>query len=445
MKARGLLGAIAIGLPIAACSVEWGQMPALCTDECPEGYECIQGVCATPGATVPSFVTQLGNLRAGDLRVIPQSDSVLVVWESYPYSDVGQRVSAKRLYADGSTSQELLLDGSWNADPGAVEPYYDVIAIDDEHLLLAMSSSPVDESDARPRIGVYSVELPSPGEDGDADSSFAWPNEVRMSTIGYGNVSQPRFVRADGSDEILLGYFEGVVDEELTSGRLEIFALAEDGSLLTDAMPCPVGDATCCVQPDCFLSERPEAVAAGVAGAFITGGRAGWVVDESRPSFLVTDGTDIAAADFALDDLAIPLAMEADALVALIPSQRTGEALPEGPVKGAATLVRYSLDTGDATVIEELPTLRDYPRPAWIPRADGGLLVTTGDAIDSPTLEVYEIGFDGSAELVREIERLSALTIGSVQAAEVDGKLYVVWLDVDDDRAVVRASVSDAP
>ncbi|NUP05354.1 MAG: hypothetical protein HOW73_04750 [Polyangiaceae bacterium] len=440
-----VMGSVWLG-SLGGCSVEWGDMPALCSEgACPEGYDCIQGVCALPGTTVPTLVTEVGNLRGPDLRIVPQSDSVLVVWESYPYNEpVGQALIAKRLYPDGSTSEELVLEDTWQADAGAVEPFYDVVALSDTELLLTLSSSPLDD-DPRPRMIVFRATLPAPGQDGAVDSSLAWDDQIRMSTIGYGNVSQPRFIRVPSEERVKLGYFEGIVDEGATGGRLVVFNLREDGSHAVAPTTCAIGDATCCPGAVCYSSTRDEAIAAGVASATTAGNEIGWTIDETRPSFMVTGAAD-ELTEIGLQDLSVPLAVEGTSVVQLVPSERSGEALPEDPVEGPARIVRSALATGDSTELAEIDPIRDNPRPAWIPRGGGGLLLTPGADISSPELHVYSVDTtDGTTKKVLSIPRRSQLTVGSVQAAVVGDKLYVVWLDVADDRAVIRASVVDVP
>ncbi len=434
-----------VALPIA-CSVELGELPARCSEgECPEGYECIHEICALPGTEVPLLVATLGNLRSGDLQLVPQSNGVFVVWETYAYSERGQAVSARFLSSDALLGEEIVLDDTWVADPGAVEPFFSVASEQDGQLVLALSSSPIDE-DPRPRIGVFRVQV----DGGSVSSEPAWPEEVRMSTIGFGNVSQPRFLPHDeGGFE--LGYFEGVVDDTLTTGRLAVFDTDAEGTLTSALERCPENDPACCPAHRCYASERVEAIAAGVERVFDLGDTAMWTIDRTRPSCLVTDPTDptvppAPSAELFLDPLSLPLSSSADEVLFLVPSKRVGEKLPNGPVEGAAKLARAPLD-GEASIVGELPVVRDTPTPAWVQTgAEAGLLITPGALPDGPELVVLELGLNTAQTTEKaRISRLSALEVGAVTSALVDGKLFVVWLEVADDRALIRATVLPAP
>lgn len=456
---RALLLLLA-GTALCACDTDLGEMPALCPDgECPEGYDCIQGVCALPGSSVPSRITEIGNLRGPDLRVVPMTDSALVVWETYPYSDRGQAVRARRIFADGSSSSgDLVLDASWQADIGAVEPFFDVLPVSDTQLLVAITSSPLDEgTDPRPRIGVFDVTIPSVNEGAsatDTSSSFAWESEIRMSTIGYGNVSQPRFATVSGSQKIQLGYFEGIVDEDATSGRLAVFDLTDDGKLPVEPDACDIADPACCSGNACYVSLRKEAVAAGLSAVFVDGESITWAVDETRPSCIrpaeAIDPDPPVVDEAPLLDLGVPLFVDADSVVFLVPSERTDEAIPDGSINGSATLWRQAFsDTDnppDPEKIGDLVAVRDTPRPAWI-RTDAttGLLITSGDEVTSPDLRVLHISADGDFEEIATIPRRSGLPLGSIQAALVGSKLYVAWLDLAEQTAIVRATVLDVP
>src|SRR5688500_9468133 len=163
--ALGLLAAAsALGVAsFASCTAELGDLPARCPDgECPDGYDCINGVCAPPGTAVPVTIVRVGNLRGGDMRVLPQSTSALVVWENYAYSEEGQSIVAVRIFADGTVSDQIVLDDTWVADAGLLEPYFDVLPISDESVLLAIASSPLGD-DPRPRLRVFAASLPPEG------------------------------------------------------------------------------------------------------------------------------------------------------------------------------------------------------------------------------------------------------------------------------------------
>ncbi|MFO0553579.1 MAG: hypothetical protein U0271_34675 [Polyangiaceae bacterium] len=439
---------VALGFTfLAACSVDLGDIPATCSDgECPEGYDCIRGTCAKPGTPIPTTIVELGYLRAGDMMVVPQTDSALVLWETYPYDTVGQSIRAKRLYADGSTGDELVLDDTWQADPGAVEPFFSAIALSDTEVLFAISSSPVEVDDPRPRIRAFRAEIPGPGQSGVVSSAPTWPDEVRMHTIGYGNVSQPRFVQGEAAG-LELGYFEGIASAGTTSGRLAVFELdPATGELLSTPPACPVGDTDCCPATNCMSSVRMGAIAAGVASALPTDAGVVWTIDETRPSCIVTIEQPASFTEAQLDTLAIPLAVDGSSLLFLTPSARTGEGLPNDPVTGPATLSRLDLDTKDATEVGGLPTTRDTPRPVVVSRPSDVLVVTPGETVDSPTLEVFSIDrASGESTSIASIPRLSTIEISTVGAVLSGDRLFVAWTEISDDKAVIRAAVIDAP
>jgi hypothetical protein len=436
---RGLAaGALTLAALVGACSTDLGDLPARCPDgECPEGYDCINEVCARPGTAVPLTVATLGNLREGDLQIVPQADGVLIAWETYPYSELGQTIFARSLSANGSLGAEVVLDDSWQADPGAVEPFFSVAPTSDGRVLIAISSSPIDD-DPRPRIGVFSVAASG------GSSEPMWPAEVRMATIGYGNVSQPRFLAKPGGG-FELGYFAGVADPLQTIGRLAVFDLEADGSLSSPLTACADGDAACCSAHRCYDSTRTEAIAAGVEQAFRWQDRSVWAIDKTRPSIMVPDETSVdpIADELFFGKLGLPLASDNPGGIAFVaPSARTGDKLPTAPATGAARLALRALD-GAESALAELPVVRDAPRAAWAPRdATRGYLVSPGELVDSPVLRILDVD-TGSGETVElgSIERISSLEIGSVTAAVVGERLFVVWLETAVERAVIRAAV----
>jgi hypothetical protein len=431
----------------AACSTDLGDLPALCPDGlCPEGYDCINGVCALPGTVVPITVVTLGNLRDGDLQLVAEDDAVLVVWETYPYSELGQAIVARRLELDGTMGEHMLLDDSWQADPGAVEPFFSVTSVEPGKLLLAITSGPIDD-DPRPRMRVFSVDVSAGGGASDA----VWPNEVRMATIGYGNVSQPRFVAKPGGG-LELGYFAGVASTTETIGRLAVFDVDDGGALLATLDSCDGGDPACCSAHRCYDSARTEGIAAGVEQAFHWQDRTVWAIDKTRPSCLITsvplDGAPDPGEEVFFDTLSLPLASDSsDGLVFLAPSPRTGDKLPNAPASGPAHLRRSALAGGDPVELGELPVVRDAPRAAWAPRDEThGYLVSPGELVDAPSLRVLDVDTtSGAATEVAVIDRISSLEIGSVTAALVSERLFVVWLEVANERAVIRAVVLPAP
>ena len=436
---------LALGAAIAAssCQVELGDLPALCPDgACPEGYDCIQGVCAVPGTQVPITIARVGNLRGVDLRIVPQSSGAMIAWETYAYSPDLQGFLARRVSPKGEASEPFALDQTFEADSGLLEPYFDVLAIDDEHALLAITAPSVDD-DPLPRIAVYAVDLPALGDEALGATSSRVGQEIRVSTIGYGAVSRPRLQRgADSSIE--LGYVVSRSQAGETSAALGVIALDAAGKV-TGALPTCVSGTTPDTCPVVRAGDLPVAV--GVFDAFDVGSSTFWTLDDSRPSLLAFDTADDPI-ELALPALAVPLMADAKGVTYLEPSARGGAQLPSDPVVGAASLGRVALATPTKTEhLFDLPGIRDTPRPVWIPRAGTtSLLVTPGVAIDSPTLTVFAVNTTtGQAKRVATIERFSTLELGAVSAVVVDGKLYVTWLDVGDDQATIRAAVLDEP
>lgn len=448
-----LLGLVGVALaPLAvACEPELGEVPAKCSDgRCPEGYDCIHGVCALPGTSVPITVVRTDGLRGGDLQVIAQSTSALIVWQTYSYGPDGQGFVARRLFADGSVSAELTLVSDFAADEGGVEPFFDLLRLDEQRLLLAITAGPLDD-DPRPRVAVYHAELPREGDEsatpsGD-DLGTSWGPEARVSTIGYGAVSRPELVRT-ADDRIELGYLMSLPAD--TSAALGVFELSDSGEAIgvppscTPLSPCPPARTTEAGGP-------ALPVAVGVHDALATPGRVYWVLDDVRPTVLpLSDMGPLP--EITLGPLGIPLAADGAGVVFLQPSQRTGDGLPTGPVIGAATIGRAErTSAGAATMTQALYSIedgiRDTPRPAWVPRSGRpGLLVTPGPELNAPKLRVLAVDTTtGEATQVAEVERMSSLEIAAVQAVVVDGKLFVVWLDEGPDHATVRAAVLDEP
>ncbi len=430
----GLAGGLASS---AACSVDYGELPAKCsTGECPEGYECINAVCALPGTAVPITVVELGNQRGSDLKLVRLGKDVLVAWESYPYAPIGQAILAKRVTTNGEISETIVLEDSWKADAGAVEPFFDLHAIEESGVLVAIASSPIDADDERPRVRVFRADL-------EGGSEPVWGGEVHMGSIGYGNVSQPKFRATEAGLE--LGYFEARVIEGETVGRLAVFELDSNGELASALEDCELAEEDCCPAHDCLTSTRTGSVASTTADALDSSDGTAWIIDETRPSCMRFDEADPSGGvEIALPKLAVPLHVDGEDLVFVQPSERTGEKLAEDPVSGPATLWRQSIEAASTPKkIGELPEIRDNPRIAWVSAGDGvGLLVTPGADLSAPTLKVYSVDeLTADTTLLAEIDRRSSLAVGSVRAVVVEQKLFVAWLDIADDRAVIRAAV----
>lgn len=275
------IGSIAAGF--AACQAELGPLPAKCSSAgdpvCPEGYECIHGVCAEPGTAIPSTITTLQYLRPVDLRMIPQESGALVAWQLYKYDLELHDFAGARLSPDGSASPEMTLVAEYPANANYLEPYFDLLAIDDRELLLSVGAAPADTA-PESRLTQFAVHLPAPGDEAaGATSDQVW--ELRMRTLGYGAVSRPRLARS--GDDVALAYFESEAEGEVTRGDLATFRLATDGSRI-DPPACP--DSSCCQSNGCFAARVDGSVAVGLVDAFVEGDDVWWIVDDTRPSFV---------------------------------------------------------------------------------------------------------------------------------------------------------------
>lgn len=426
------------------------ELPALCSDAaCPDGLECIHGVCAPPGTPIPITVAELPSLKGRDLKLIPQPTTALVTWQTYAYSEAGERFVGARVSTSGEVSQQMTLVSSFDADGDANEPFYDVLSISDTELLLAVSAPPLaGDSDPSPRLITYSVKLPAEGQEASgAQFGSPWPSELRMSTIGYGAVSKPKLVKRGSSVE--LGYVQTLKtlspnNEPLTSGELTVIKLEKDGTPVDNGVVS-------------YAARSGLPVAVSVEGAFEGGetkGSAGgvfWALDDARPSVVFVDDMG-AATEEKLERLSITLGAEGSSLLYLQPSLRTGEKLPSDPVTGEASLhsLTYSAGGGagdlSGALIKSLPTIRDTPRPAWVARAGKpAILVTPGAEQSAPSLAIFAVDLaTGSASQVAAVDRYSSSPVAGVAAAVVGGKLFVAWVD-GEETAFVRTVILPEP
>ncbi|EYF02161.1 Hypothetical protein CAP_7372 [Chondromyces apiculatus DSM 436] len=435
-----------LGVGSTACTApEYGALPALCSEgTCPEGYDCIRGVCAEPGTSVPITVTRVENLRGEDLKLIPQSQGVLVVWQTYAYGPEGQRFRGARVSADGSVGPTMDLVTSFVADEGSVEPFYDVLGVSDEDLLLAVSATRLPEDDSpRARLLTYRVRLPSWGnETRGVQFEAAWPGEERLDTAGYGAVSRPKLLAR--GDRVELGYVrtrEPETEPEAgVIGELGVFLLGLDGAQQAPATFSRV--------------RRGQSVAVGVAGAIAREDAAFWVLDDVRPSAVLFAGGG-APSELRLGALGMAVDATTRTLLYLQPSERGGDKLPTDPVAGEAELRRVdaTLSGGDPpfalsdTPVGTLGQVRDTPRPAWVAREGRpALLVSPGASINAPSLQVHTVDPEsGVATLVTRIERLSSTNVDATAAVVAGGSLYVAWTDVTESAAVIRMAVLPEP
>jgi hypothetical protein len=440
--------ALAIAAVAAAgCTAPaYGDMPARCADgACPEGYDCIHGVCALPGTPVPITVALVPfYMRGSDLRLIPQTSTSLVVWETYPYSSDGQRVVGARVALDGTVSPRMDLVGRFIADPAAIDPYFDALAMPDDKLLVSISAPPLPDDDLlAPRLITYRVDLPPEGQEAVKSPAYAaaWPEEERMSTAGYGAVSSPKLV--ERGEFVDLGYVITRTKMEPTGietvAELSVFGLGKDGGLLPDAKVA-------------FSARVGLPVAVGVVDVFRFDGGTWWILDDARPSAVLTldAGGD---REVKLGRLAIPVAADASSLTYIEPSARTGDKQPTDPVDGPAELRRVTVPMmGDPappveTVLGELPSIRDTPRPAWINRPGApAILVTPGKDIDAPEIGIYLVDpATGTTSLASSIPRLSSMTLEAVRAYVRGGQLFVAWVDTDETSSTIRLAIVPEP
>lgn len=434
----GLAGAL-----LGGCSdPKLGDLPATCSaaaPECPEGLSCIHGVCAAQGTAIPTTVARLSNFRAMDLHVVAQPSSALVTWQTYAYSDEGEGFVGARVDSNGDVSPVMQLVGRFEADPGALEPYYDVLPVSGSRLLVTIAASPLPgDASADPRLITYRVDLPAEGRESEAPVyASAWQSELRMPTVGYGAVSRPKLVHGSGGVE--LGYVQTLVKTEAsvseTVGELVVYSLGLDGSLPAS--------------PPLTLPARAGGlpIAVGVVDAIPSSEGVWWVLDDARPSVIRANTSE--ATEARLARLAIPLTSDGASLVYLAPSKRVGDdALPTDPVSGPSKLMRADLDagTGDES-LGELPTLRDTPRPVFLARAGKpALLVTAGPALDAGSITVYSLDLaKGTATQALAIDRFATSDVGGLGAVIVDGKLYVAWVDTTSDTNTIRMAVVPEP
>lgn len=431
-------------LGVSGCAApELGEIPARCSDgTCPEGYDCIHGVCARPGTPIPITVASLSQLKGHDLRVIPQAASALVTWQTYAYSQEGQRFTGVRVRPDGSVSQPMELVSSFVADAESNEPYYDVAATPDGDVLLAVSAAPLlGDLSPMPRLITYRATLPPEGQEGSGvQFGAAWPEERRMPTIGFGAVSKPKFLVREGL--VQLGYFQTRSDEvlEQTIGELFVINLNENGEPLAS-------------EPVAYPARADLPVAVSVEAAFSGSTGTWWVLDSERPSALLFTNEGIPI-EKGLERLAVGGTVQGSSLLYIKPSARAGDKLPSGPVAGGAALHRADhvlgggAPEGEITTafVGDLPAMRDTPAPVWVERSGKApLLVTPGAEFGAATLGVFTVDVaTGKATEAARIERFATSDIVAVAATVVGGNLFVVWAETASE-TTIRAAVIPEP
>jgi hypothetical protein len=387
-------------------------------------------------------VARLSQLFGRDLRVVPQGQTALVTWQTYAYSEEGQRFMGARVRADGSVSQPMELVSSFVADAESNEPFYDVVVTPDGDLLLAVSAPPLlGDPSPEPRLITYKATLPPEGQEGSGvEFGAAWSDERRMPTIGYGAVSKPKFLRREGL--VQLGYFQTRSSEaqEKTIGELFVINLNEDG-------------APAFSEPAAYPARAGLPVAVSVEAAFEGSTGTWWVLDDERPSALLftSEGLPI---EKGMERLAVAGAVTGSSLFYIRPSARAGDKLPSGPVSGGAALHRADHVIGSGppqgeiltAAVGELPAMRDTPRPAWVERpGKAPILVTPGTELGSATLGVFTVDVaTGKATAAARIDRFATNDIEAVAATVVAGNLFVVWAETAAQTSI-RAAVIPEP
>lgn len=418
-----------------------GDVPALCSTDgaCPEGYDCIHGVCALPGTPIPITVAQVGSIRGVDVRMAPQSNGVLVAWESYAFFDEGQKFVGARVTSDGAVSRRMDLVGKFVAEDDSLEPYFDVLTTDDTHLVVSISAPSLpDDPVVQPRLITYRVTLPAPGSE-TSPSTFepAWGEEKRLDTVGYGAVSLPKLV--DRGDALDVGYVRSRTTPMATVADLSLFSMQRDGTLKSsDATYHPV--------------RQNLSVAVGVFDAFRFDTGTWWVLDDERPSALYTLDAG-AETEAVLAHLAMPVATEGASLLYIAPSERQRDKLATSPVSGDAELRKVSVvDAGgqlqsSEAVVGKLPVVRDFPRPAWVTRqGKPAIMVTPGQDAFSSKLLVYTVDpTSANWKLAQQIDRFSERLIEAVRVLLIGDKLFVAWLETDAETGAVRMAILPEP
>lgn len=435
-------GLVAFALFALGCGdPSLGALPALCGADgaCPEGYDCIHGVCAEPGTPVPITVAQVGSIRGTDVRMVPQANSVLVAWESYAYFAEGQKFVGARVTPEGVVSPRMDLVGRFVAEDDSLEPYFDVLSTAEDRVLVAISAPSLpDDPSVQPRLITYRVTLPPEGKESSPPAyEAAWGQEKRLDTVGYGAVSLPKLVNRGSSVEV--GYVRSGTTAMATIADLSVFPMQPDGTL---------------TQPDAnyHTARGGLSVAVGVFDALRFSAGTWWVLDDERPSaiYLLDAGGKTEAV---LGRLAVPVAVDGSSLLYIEPSARQGDKLATSAVSGEAELRKVTVvDAGGSlqsseTTLGKLPTIRDFPRPAWLPReGKAAILATPGEDAFNPKLLVYTVDPQtGATNLIHEIDRFSHRLIEAVRILLIGDKLFVAWLETDAETGAIRMAILPEP
>jgi hypothetical protein len=265
----------------------------------------------------------------------------------------------------------------------------------------------------------------------------AWGAEKRLDTVGYGAVSLPKLV--DRGDTVDVGYVRSRTTTMATIADLAIFSMQRDGTLKA---------------PDAeYHAARTNlSVAVGVFDAFRFTTGTWWVLDDERPSalYLLDAGAKVEAT---LGRLAVPVALDGSSLLYIAPSARQGDKLATSLVSGEAELRKVSVvDVGGAlqsseVTLGKLPTIRDFPRPAWVSReGKNAILATPGQDAFSSTILVYTVDpKNGASTLVHTIPRFSTRLVEGLRALLIGDKLFVAWLETDAETGAIRMAILPEP
>lgn len=329
--------------------------------------------------------------------------------------------------------------GRFVAEDDSLEPYFDVLPVDGNQVLVSISapSLPNDPS-PQPRLITYRSDLPAVGSESSPPKyEAAWGAEKRLDTVGYGAVSVPKLV--DRGDSVDVGYVRSRTTAMATVAELAVFSLQRDGTLKApDAIYHP--------------ARKNLSVAVGVFDALRFDIGTWWVLDDERPSalYLLDAGAEV---EVPLGHLAVPVATEGSSLLYISPSERQGDKLATSLVSGDAQLRRVTVtDVAGALQSSEislgsLPTIRDFPRPAWVSReGKNAILATPGQDAFSPNILVYTVDpKNGASTLVHTIPRFSTRLVEGLRMLAIGDKLFVAWLETDADAGAIRMAILPVP
>jgi hypothetical protein len=412
---------------LGACDPQFGALPARCSEGaepgCPEGYDCIRGVCAEPGTNVPATVERLQFVRPVDVRLVVHRGDVLAVWQRYDYESELHSFVAARLDPTGEVGPAFVIVSDYPADSDQLEPYFDVASIG-ERLFVAVGAAPYDDRN-EPRLSLF---VAAEGEGAPPVTAPVW--ETRMRTLGYGAVSRPGLLaKGDGAR---LGYFESEAREDQTGGALALFGLGSEGDRLN---PKECAEPGCCLADRCEPARRGSTLAVGVQGVFEDQGRELWVLDDVRPTLLEPLGNGQAA------ELELPLrSIVAEFVDGVV---RTLEPDPEAA--GYRVVERGLEGSTQARPLALVPTAEGAPAPAWITRP-GQPAVVVAQSTDGRGFTVSTFNtVTGELREETTVNRFAEAPVSALRAVRSDGAIHLLWLDETSEAATLRTLVVAEP